>query len=681
VSQIRAATSLIIRHRLFCAALLMGLTVRVITMLAFPPAFWFGGDSASYLGTALWLAPAQSRMSGYGIFLALLRPFHNVAVATACQHLMGLLIAVMIYALLRRYGLPAWGATLAALPFLVDAYQIQVEHEILPTAPFGFLVVCAVALVLWWRHDRPLWATAGAGLLLGLAATLWPVGLPLLIIYVAGYLTVRGTGWRMLAATAAAGALPLVGYLGWFDASQHQLAFSDSDGIYLWSRTMTFANCAIIKPTAAEVALCAAEPVSKRPAASSFIWKPNSPLNRVPGPTFSASKNALAMRFALRAIIAQPGGYAADVLQDVALSFTWDRAPHPSRFILRRYEFSYATHHWISPSQPAGHDHTIASDQRAYGATPTRAVEPFAGWMRAYQRSVYLRGTLLGIILLIGLAGIVRAWARGSRGLHGWGGPGLYPWANAIALLVVPVMTADFGVRYVLLAMPLACLAAGLTFAPAAAGANTGARPGAPREAIAARRAGPSLEPAGGPAHQTALSSSESGSPAPSTGLGPVPDQLTGQRLAIRRGLPPRPLAGQRAGAGQHAARHGQAGESDKGHGDGVRRKPAEVARQRVHRQAAGQVQVQRPEGGYPHDQRELVDRHDDAGRVGRLGYWYPHQHRGHQRAERGRHAGPGQRQDQVKTGQALSPHLELAARHTLPSTVPSTLDGTSTAL
>ena len=125
-----------------------------------------------------------------------------------------------------------------------------------------------------------------------MAAILWPVGLLLLIMYLVGYLILRRTGWRVLAATAVISALPLGGYLAWFHSSQHRFAFSNSDGIFLWSRTMTFANCAIIKPPADEVALCASEPVSKRPAASSFIWKPDSPLNRVPGPKFSASKNS-----------------------------------------------------------------------------------------------------------------------------------------------------------------------------------------------------------------------------------------------------------------------------------------------------------------------------------------------------------------------------------------------------
>jgi hypothetical protein len=86
--------------------------------------------------------------------------------------------------------------------------------------------------------------------------------------------------------------------------------------------------------------------------------------------------------------------------------------------------------------------------------------------MRGYQRFVYLRGTLLGILLLIGLGGIVRSWSgSGIRRLDDWGGPALYPWLSAMVLLLAPVMTADYSQRYVLISMPAACLAAGLAFA------------------------------------------------------------------------------------------------------------------------------------------------------------------------------------------------------------------------
>ena len=464
-----AAWSSLRHHGVFAVAFILGLAGRVITMLGFPPAIWFGGDSASYPSPALYHAPGTSRLSGYGIMLFVLHPFHSFAVVTAVQHLLGLAVAVMIYALLRRYGLPGWGATLATVPVLFDAYQIQLEHEILPTATFGFLIMVTITLTLWWRGRPPLWATVAAGAVLAVGATLWPVGLPMLIVFLL-YLALRRVGWRALVATGAAGAIPLAGYLLWFHGFYGQFAFTNSDGIYLWSRTATFANCAIIRPPADEVGFCPRQPVAQRPSASTFIWEPSSPLKNVPGKKFSVAKNALAQDFAIRAITAQPGAYLGDVLHDVSLTFYWNNPEHPSVMMSHRYQFSYAAKHWISPTFALGHGQTVASDQLHYGgATTTQVIEPFAGWMRGYQRFIYLRGTLLGVLLLIGLGGIARAWRGGGgagfRRLAGWGGPGLYPWVASVTLLLVPVMTADFAERYVLIGVPVICLAAALAFA------------------------------------------------------------------------------------------------------------------------------------------------------------------------------------------------------------------------
>jgi hypothetical protein len=475
-----AAGHLLGRHRWFAAAAAGGLVLRVLTMLAFPPAIWFGGDSASYLSTALRLAPGTSRLSGYGLLLLVLRPFHSFALVTAVQHLMGLAIGVITYALLRRYGLPGWGATLAALPVLFSAYQVQLEQEILPSAAFCCLVMTAAGISLCRRDSRTPRATAAAGGLLAISACFWPVGLPLLIVFL-GFLVLRRAGWQVLAAAVATAVLPLAGYLAWFDHTYHRIAFSNSDGIYLWSRTMSFANCAVIKPPQGEAALCPPRE-GPRAAASTYIWAPDSPLDRLPGTKFSAGKNSLAMKFALRAIAAQPLGYLTAVLHDTSLAFDWNIPAHPSALMTRRYEFGYATQSWISPGAALARGHTVAADQRAYGgAASTRAVQPLAGWLVSYQRAAYLRGTLLAAVLAIGLGGIARHWRGTER--RDRGGPGLYPWLAAITVLAVPVLTADYSERYVLIAVPLACLAAGLAFAgpPPAPGP-----PGSVRRAVAA---------------------------------------------------------------------------------------------------------------------------------------------------------------------------------------------------
>jgi hypothetical protein len=226
----------------------------------------------------------------------------------------------------------------------------------------------------------------------------------------------------------------------------------------------------VIKPPADERMLCPPAGAQKpRIAASLYIWDQDSPLLAMPGGRFSARTNALTRNFALRAIAAQPGGYLTAVGHDIALSFYWDRPVHPDAGIVDRYQFSDAGTAWVPAGMRTLGGGTVAGDQAAYDAgrpAPTRAIQPFASWLVSYQRYVYLRGTLLGVILLGGLAAmIVRRRGAGERGAGERGAGGL-PWAFAAAILIVPPMIADFDLRYLVPAVPAACLAAALAFAP-----------------------------------------------------------------------------------------------------------------------------------------------------------------------------------------------------------------------
>src|SRR5207302_264924 len=137
----------------------------------------------------------------------------------------------------------------------------------------------------------------------------------------------------------------------------------------------------------------------------------------------------------------------------------------------------------------------------------TRAVPPFAGWLAGYQRAVYLRGTLLAAVLAVGLAGIARR-CRGTRRGGDWGGPGLYPWLAAATVLVVPVLTADYSERYVLIPVPSAASDTGTRITTAViSGLNAAAIPPPARTRATISHAPPCPPPC-----STAASSS---SPAP----------------------------------------------------------------------------------------------------------------------------------------------------------------------
>jgi len=108
-------------HRLFVIVLIPAVLLRVDAELGYQWQAWFN-DSFQYLSNTVHLRLDPVRVSGYSIGLKILQPFHSYALITILQHLMGLAVAVMVYALARRFGAPAWLAALATVPVLYDGF-------------------------------------------------------------------------------------------------------------------------------------------------------------------------------------------------------------------------------------------------------------------------------------------------------------------------------------------------------------------------------------------------------------------------------------------------------------------------------------------------------------------------------------------------------------------------------
>ncbi|QYC37733.1 hypothetical protein Nocox_00475 [Nonomuraea coxensis DSM 45129] len=442
-------------HRALVIALLPAIGLRVLAVLGFPPALLFYGDSFAFLREEL--TPGTARPSGYSLLLALLRPAHSLTLVTVLQHLLGLALAIGVYALLRRRGLPGWGATLLVTPLLYDEFLILLEHMIMADAVFVALVTGAVALVV--RRVTPATA-ATAGLLLGLAGITRTVGLPLLLL-TAAYLLVRRYGWRPLLALVVAGAIPLGAYATWTKAEKGTFALTEADGNFLWSRTMSFADCAVIDPPERLAVLCPDMPVEQRPYPPHWLWEDFSPLLKVPG---TAHRNQLAGEFARQAILAQPVDYLAAVATDLRQLLRWERTAVDEK---TPYKL---------PAAERPISQSVRGIAEAYEAGPaaTRVVEPYAGWLRAYQRFGYVPFPLL-MVALVAAFGLM-VWRRR------W--DALLPALAALALVVSPPFLAAFDVRYVVPAIPLIFLALGLTLAGRAP------EPAAPQEPARLSRAG-----------------------------------------------------------------------------------------------------------------------------------------------------------------------------------------------
>ncbi len=461
------------RHKVFTVAAAAAVLPRVLAMLGFQPALLFRLDSYDYLSGAVHPSPNLINVSGYSLFLWLLRPLHSLIIVVAVQHAMGLAVAVMAYALLRRHGLAARGATLATLPVLFDPGQLVAEQLVMADL-LAMTLIMAGLTVLLIRRVLSLPAIVAAGLLVGASATVRPTALPLVVL-VPGYLLLRRAGWRRAAGwlrggvALAAGLVPVLGYLTWFAAVHGSFTMTDSDGLFLWSRTMSFANCAVIRPPENLRPLCPgaqpgalAQPTpSLRPQPITYLWDhrawqwQHSPPESVPGTAaFTPAKNGRALRFAIRAIETQPFAYLGVVARDSLRPFTMASALRfpgyqPSTASLPKADRNYA----IGAIQAyTGTTQGIAGDLSS--GLGTRLQQPYAAIMDEYQRFVYLPGPVLALILLAGLAGGLMPRRRTAEGA--------FLWISAVVLMILPTAEHEYDYRYILPSVPLACAAAAL---------------------------------------------------------------------------------------------------------------------------------------------------------------------------------------------------------------------------
>ena len=151
----RLAARSLRRHWLLAVLLAAGLVLRILVQIAYRPALFYI-DSIKYLFGAY---PGDDP-PGYQLVL---RPFLAVAnpgTVAAVQHLLGLGMAVALYALLLRKGSPRWLAALATAPVLLDGYQLQMEQTVMPDVLFEALMVAGL-VVLLWRPRPQLWMVAG----------------------------------------------------------------------------------------------------------------------------------------------------------------------------------------------------------------------------------------------------------------------------------------------------------------------------------------------------------------------------------------------------------------------------------------------------------------------------------------------------------------------------------------
>ncbi|MGI5287063.1 hypothetical protein ACQEVF_27510 [Nonomuraea polychroma] len=419
--------------------------LRAVVMLGYQRAFWYG-DSGDFVANALQFVPGPLRPFGYSMFVRMLLPFHSNVLIAVVQHVMGLGMGILVYVLLRRWRVRPMPAVLAALPVLFEPRQLAMEHALLSETLFTSCVIGVVAVTLW-RQRLTVPAAVLAGLLLAAATLTRSIALPLVVIYLL-FLLVQRVRLRTLIAAMASCLAPLFAYGLWFQAHHGVLALASSDGLILWSRTMSFADCAEIRPPAALVPLCppkALQAAGARPGV--YITRPDAWLYATDGPPAGPDNNSLARQFALRAIVAQPLDYALVVARDVADTF--GKTDPPSTF---RHAGSG------NEGVPPQHVHWAAA--YGYGDAST-GIATFSAFLRWYERWIFLPGLVLFAVMVAPLVFAVRYKRLPGRSL--------LPWMMAVALSVLAIATNQGDYRYVQPAIPLACIATAYAVARAKA--------------------------------------------------------------------------------------------------------------------------------------------------------------------------------------------------------------------
>ena len=432
------------RHWIFVVLLVLGAGLRAVVLTAYHPTLIFP-DSVRYLQYAHNFAggrwsPDALRQSGYSVLIIPVAALHDLWLIPVTQHLAGLATAVLVYAVLIRFGARTWVAALATIPVFFDPLQLVLEQYVLTDVWTMLLVMGALVLLVWRRQGPAIPAVAVAGLLLGVAVTFRDQEL-IMIVPAAGYLLLfRGRRVTRLAALGGCFLVPVAGYLGWFAAAHGQANFTTFDGAFLYGRVAGFADCRGLNLPAYDRPLCPAEPPAQR-VADFYTWNPSSSQWTFTPPA-GQTRDAVVRDFSLRILRHQPAAYAEAVIRDYGYGFSPVRGPGPERYSPAYLEFQ--TH--VRPDRQAYA--SIAA--LGYPAPEVRAGP--AAFLAAYGRWFYLPGPLFTAGLVLALGGLV--FGRGEKKAL------LLFTTSAVLILLPPAMFATFDWRYQLPQLSLIPVAA-----------------------------------------------------------------------------------------------------------------------------------------------------------------------------------------------------------------------------
>jgi hypothetical protein len=399
------------RHWPFLAILVVGAVLRVLSMIADRPAIFYIDSIASYLMPLPDLDPTGQDPIGYDLIL--LKPVlavGNLPTIVGLQHALGLGMAVALYALVRHKGGGRWLGALATAPVLLDAYQVQIEQNIMSDPLFEALLVAALVVVAW--PARPSWKhVAVAGVLLGLSATVRQVGEVLFIPLIVYSLSTAKKWHRLLwpAAGLVAFLVPVAAYATYYHSHTGHYGLSNVGGNALYGRVATFADCAGAGIPADERILCPSIPVNQRRGTDYWAHDPESPYFKLRDAD-PANVDRLAGDFSRRIIRHQPLDFVTAVAADALKGLSWTKHdfnkddPSVERW---RFQRTYAEY------PPLVTVDSVAGYADRYGGGHPAVNRPLATVLRQYQMTLgYTPGPVLALAIVVAVAGAGRrSWA------------------------------------------------------------------------------------------------------------------------------------------------------------------------------------------------------------------------------------------------------------------------------
>ncbi len=435
---------LIRRHLALTIVLALGAIVRAAIYYGYGPAYYFS-DTRGYFEYANLGIPQAIRGYGYSEFLNLFRWTDSVWPITITQHLIGLIGASAVYALVLRRGGPRWLAIVAAIPIAFDGYELVVEHYLLGDSLTSVLVLLGFVCLMW--QDRlTVKAAAFGGLFFALALLTRSAALP--VIPLAGlYVLVRRVGWRQVTALVLAVAIPTLGYTTWFHHYYGKFSLSTWQNRWMYGRVMSIADCKHLKLNPPEKLLCNRPENDNAYKVDWYVWSADSPVGKVPG--------RYAYTLSAKVMLQQPLDFSRLVARETwaffSLDFYLHRKEPRGTTCPQIWEFPYQVKNYNCSPNP------VASTQfgNHRGAAPATWSGTVPRLLYHYQRyGGVTPGPLLALCLLLVIAALLAPILARRRGIAPRPDAWRLRWdalllgASALGLLIMAAATSQFDIRY-----------------------------------------------------------------------------------------------------------------------------------------------------------------------------------------------------------------------------------------